>query len=336
MNVSASASASASPPVALLLPGQGSQYDRMAVGLHAAEPVFAAALESVFEAMGEEGARVRADWLAERPLVPLDHATRSQPLLFAVDYALGRLVESWGVRPAALLGHSVGETVAATLGGVFRMEDAARLIVERTRVLVTAPPGGMLAVAAPERELTDVLTGDVVVGAVNAPRQTILAGPEEALRKAAEVLRERHLVCQTVPSHSAFHSPLMAPAALATEPLFAPVRTGTPTVPVYSAYTTAPLTPEQITDPAFWARQPAEPVLFWGALRRLLDDGDFTLLEAGPGQGLTRVARRHPAVRAGRSTVRPLLPAGPGPGDRDVAAVRAAADELVALGHRLG
>lgn len=169
-------------PVALLLPGQGSQYRRMAAGLYAAEPVFAEAVDEVLGAMGAEGARMHADWLAERPELPVDHVLRAQPLLFAVDYALGRLVTSWGIRPVALLGHSIGEMAAATLAGVFTVRDAARVVLDRVTRLTAAPPGGMLAVAESAASLEPFLGDGVVVGAVNAPRQTVLGGPEDALR----------------------------------------------------------------------------------------------------------------------------------------------------------
>jgi [acyl-carrier-protein] S-malonyltransferase len=111
--------------------------------------------------------------------------------------------------------------------------------------------------------------------------------------------------------------------------LRAPLRT------VYSAYREAVLSPEDARDPAFWARQPIDPVLFGPTLDRLLDDGDFLLVEAGPGQGLTALARRHPAVTSGRSAVVPLLPARPNDGTGDRRAVREAAERIAAEGHEL-
>ncbi|RCV48674.1 polyketide synthase [Marinitenerispora sediminis] len=317
-------------PVALLLPGQGAQHVRMAAGLYPHEPVFSAAMDEVFTAMGEDGTRLRADWVAERPTVPIDHVTRSQPLLFAVDYALGRLVASWGIRPAALLGHSIGEMAAAALAGVFDLSDAAGIVLDRVRRLLQAPPGGMLAVAAAPGELGPHLHGDVVVGAVNAPRQTVLAGPREPLAAVAAALAERGFTCRPVPSLVAFHSPAVAAATAGAEQLLASVRVRPPDIPVYSGYTAAPLRAAQIADPGFWARQPVAPVLFWPALDALLGDGAFLLVEAGPGQGLTQVARRHPAVRAGRSAVLPLLPARLGPPRADRQAVAAARAALLA------
>ncbi|UCM89372.1 acyltransferase domain-containing protein [Streptomyces marincola] len=318
-------------PVALLLPGQGAQYPGMATGLYRSEPVFAEAVDEVFAALGAEGRELRADWLADRPAVPLDDARRSQPLLFAVDYALARLVESWGVAPAALLGHSVGEVVAGALSGVFAVGDAARLTVARTRALAGAPPGGMLAVSASRAEVERVLGGpggEVVVGAVNAPRQTVLAGPDAGLDKAARALGDAGLTCRRVASRTAFHSPALADAARATAGLFAGVPMAPCRVPVWSAYTAAPLTPDEAVDPSFWAAGPAAPVLFWDALDALLATGDHLLVEVGPGQVLTRAARRHPAVRSGRGRVVPLLPARATDPDTERAAVRRAETAL--------
>ncbi|MGW2792939.1 acyltransferase domain-containing protein [Streptomyces sp. NPDC001251] len=322
-----------SPPVALLLPGQGSQHQRMAAGLYGHEPVFTAAMDAFFDAAGPEGVALREDWLAERPVMELDHVTRSQPLLFAVDHALGKLVLSWGVRPAALLGHSIGELAAAVLAGVFGLRDATGLVLDRVRRLAGAPPGGMLAVAASRAEVTPYLSGDVVVGAVNAPRQTVLAGPDGPLDKVGRTLREAGFVCRRVPSLSAFHSPVLEPACRGAAERFAAVDRRVPSLPVHSAYTAAPLTRSDIDDVSFWARQPVAPVLFWPALEGLLATGDHLLVEVGPGQGLSQVARRHPAVRRGTSAVVSLLPARPGPPEADRAAVDAAVARVAAAGH---
>ncbi|MFE7118863.1 acyltransferase domain-containing protein [Streptomyces sp. NPDC057654] len=316
-------------PVALLLPGQGSQHRAMAAGLHPHEPVFAEAFDEVLDAMGRHGAMMRADWLAaDRPEVPLDHVLRSQPLLFAVDFALGRLVMSWGVRPVALLGHSIGELAAAALAGVFPVRDAARVVLDRVVRLADSPPGGMLAVAATPERLAPYLGGQVAVGAVNAPGQTILSGPGDELRAVGERLRADGLVFRPVPALSAFHSPALAPYAKGAERLLAAVPRRPPATPVYSGYTAAPLTAEQATSPEFWARQPVDPVWFWSALGALLETGGRVLVEAGPGQGLAAVARRHTAVRRGHSRVVALLPARPSGPDADRAALAAAKDEL--------
>ncbi|WP_042164024.1 acyltransferase domain-containing protein [Streptomyces sp. NBRC 110035] len=321
-------------PVALLLPGQGSQHVRMAAGLHGVEPVFTDAMDEALAALAAPGplglrtAGLREDWLDCRDSAVTGHVTRSQPLLFAVDYALGRLVLDWSIRPVALLGHSIGEVAAAVLTGIFTLRDAAALVHDRVTRLADAPPGGMVAVAASPEELAPLLGGEVVVAAVNAVRQTVLAGLAGPLRATTEELRAAGFVVRPVASFTAFHSPALAPAMEGADDLIAALPVGDPAIPVMSGYTARYLTPAEAKEPGFWSRQPLDPVLFWPALDALLDGRDLVLVEAGPGQGLSQLARRHPAVRSGRSAAVPLLPPAAGPPEADLAAVRAAAERL--------
>lgn len=308
----AAAGESAAPQreVVLLFPGQGAQHGRMALGLYQHDPVFTASVDAVFTALGGDGARLRADWLGSDAADPLNEITRSQPLLFAVGYALGQMVRSWGIRPAALLGHSIGEVVAATLAGVFTVEDAATVVWGRVRSLASAPRGGMLAVAAPERKLLPYLDGTgVAVGVVNAPGQTVLSGLDGPLQAVHAALRRDRFRCRPVPSSTGLHSPVLEPFTGVAAQVFAGIEARPPRLRVFSCYTTAPLTPELATSADFWIRQPMSPVRFWPALETLLRRGAFVLVEAGPGRGLTGIARRHPAVRSGRCTLAPLLPA---------------------------
>ncbi|MFG2062589.1 acyltransferase domain-containing protein [Micromonospora sp. NPDC048871] len=320
-------------PIALLLPGQGSQHAGMATGLYRTDPVFTAAMDEVFAEMGEEGARLLADWLAPHPLVDLDHVTRSQPLLFAIDYALGQVVLDWGLRPEALLGHSIGEVAGATLAGVFSLSDAVRLVLDRIHRLADGPPGGMLAVAARREDVTAFLDGDVVIGAVNAPRQIVLAGPDPALALVEKSLVAQNFTCRRVPSLSPFHSPVLEPATAGAAEAIAKLPVSPPRITLYSCYTAVPLTHEDVADPNYWARQPAAAIWFWPALNAMLAERDVVLVETGPGQGLAQLARRHPAVRAGRSTVVSLLPGRPGPGDLDRSALADAAKSLGVKGR---
>lgn len=326
-------------PVALLFPGQGSQYPRMAAGLYEHDPVFTTAMDTFFALWGDGGDRLRDEWLSADPDVDFDDGSRAQPLLFGVGYALGAMVRSWGVRPVALLGHSAGEMVAATLGGAFSLPAAVRLMRARVTEVVRTPPGGMLAVAATADELQPYLTldptGQVAVAAVNAPRQTMLAGPDEALAVVREKLREQGYICRSAKARQAFHSPTVLDASLATRPAVDAARPGPPVDTVYSAYTGRKLDDATADDPMFWTTQIADPVLFWPALDALLATGDLLLVEAGAGQGLTNVARQHRAVRTKASEAMGLLPATPGPPEADRRAVLAVAARLWTEGHEL-
>ncbi|MFJ9109792.1 acyltransferase domain-containing protein [Streptomyces sp. NPDC102283] len=316
------------PEPVLLLPGQGAQYPGMGTGLYRDEPDFAAAADEVFRAMGATGDALRADWLAGRPAVPMDHVTRSQPLLFTLDYALGRVLLARGVRCHALLGHSIGEVAAATLAGVFALDDAVRLVLDRVADLTSAPAGGMLAVAASVAELAGRLPPGVDVGAVNAPRQTVVAGPADALARAAAELRGAGFVCADVPSRTPFHSAVLEPVVRTGLRALSGTRLGPPRIPMVSGYTAARLDMPTVTDPAYWARHPVDPVMFWPALETALAPGVRLLVECGPGQGLITLARRHPAVRSGQVEVLALLgPRTDRPGD-ETAHFRAACDRL--------
>ncbi|CAL9384638.1 MULTISPECIES: acyltransferase domain-containing protein [unclassified Streptomyces] len=318
--------------VALLFPGQGAQQHLMAVGLYRAHPPFRRLMDEVLDVWGAEGAALRADWLSGSPDVDLDGVRRAQPLLFAVDWALGRMVLDWGVRPAALLGHSVGEVAAATLAGVFTLEEAAGVMAERVAHIESAPAGGMLAVHATAADMAPFLHADVVVGAVNAPRQVILAGSEAPLAESEARLRAAGFTCRRTRALSPFHSPALGPAARAALPALSRLPLRAPRLALHSAYTGGPLSPDEARDPGFWAGQPAAPVLFGPALDALLGTGDLLLLEAGPGQGLTALAKRHAAVGAGRSAAQALLPVRARGDASDLTVLRTAVERLLAGG----
>ncbi|MFP3991469.1 acyltransferase domain-containing protein [Streptomyces sp. E11-3] len=323
-------------PVALLFPGQGSQHSAMAAGLYRREPVFTAAVDAALSHMGEEGSRIRDDWLnPAAPLIPVDDVRRAQPLLFAVDYALGRLVLSWGIRPVAMLGHSAGELVAATLSGVVSLPDGVAMMMERVRQAVRIPAGGMLAVAATEDQLRPYLTVDVSIAAVNANQQTMLAGSAEPLAEVEQRLRGDGLTVVKVPATSPFHSPAMAPASDAVETAYRRIPLREPTLPLYSGYTGELLTPQDAMSPRFWARQITDTVYFKQALESLLAVDDMLLIEAGPRQTLTAFARRHRAVRLAASAAVPLLPSRPGTAEADRQSVLGAASRLWTEGHDL-
>ncbi|MGW4940916.1 acyltransferase domain-containing protein [Actinoplanes sp. NPDC004185] len=320
-------------PVAVLLPGQGAQHRGMGVGLYHADRTFTAAVDEFFDHLGTEGGLLRDDWLAGSPRVPIDDASRAQPLLFALGYALGRALTAHGAQPVVLLGHSVGELAAAALAGVFDLADAAQIMTARTRALAEAPPGGMIAVGATPEELAPYVGGDVAVAAVNAPRNTVLAGPAPALARTVDALRGAGIAHRPVPALQPYHCPAVTPAAELFTAGFAGVRLKPPATPILSTRTAMPVSPREATDPSFWGRQLDHPVLFWPALDRLLRDGEFTVVEAGPGQTLSTLARRHPAVRRGLSEVVPSLPARAGD---DRSTWRAALDRLTGPGPATG
>lgn len=311
--------------------GHGSQHPLMAAQLYGTEPVFTHAMGELFGPLGADGQRLRADWLAGHPV---DAAERGQPLLLALGYALGRTLQSWGVRPTALLGHSIGEVAAATMAGVLSMSDAAALMATRAVAYRYAMPGGLLAVASSTEELAPFLSGDVCVGVVNGPRQTMLAGPEAELRDVADRLRSAGRTCLPARIPLPFHSPVLQPLAAVSEAALAKVELRPPDIDIYSTITARRLTHREAVDPGFLAAQVWRPVLFAPALDALLADQDVLLVEAGPARALTALARRHPAVEAGRSAVVAMLPGSAGRRGADRAAVLETAATLWLEGHQ--
>jgi phthiocerol/phenolphthiocerol synthesis type-I polyketide synthase E len=292
------------PDVVFAFPGQGAQHARMAAGLYGSQRVFTETADVCLDGFIRHGIDLYPLWLAEQPGDDLHETKNAQPLLFAIEYALAQQWIEWGIRPTALLGHSVGELVAATVAGVLDLDDALRLVALRGQIMQRQPRGGMLVAATAADRLPALLPdggSGVAVAAVNAADQIVLAGPAGKLATASQALAAAGVATRLLRTSHAFHTPAMQAAAEEFLAGFAGVRLQPPQVPVYSAASGKRLSADQAADPAFWARQLAAPVLFAQAVSAAADDGeDRIMLEVGPGRALTRLARRHSAAQAGR------------------------------------
>ena len=292
--------------IVLLFPGQGAQRQGMAVDLYRRHELFRESMDTVFELWGREGEAIRADWLSRDPVVGIDDFRRSQPLLFAVDFALAEMVAAAGIKPAAVLGHSVGEVVAAVVAGVVTLADAAAVLMDRLAQLAEAPPGGMLAVAASVAEVEPLLGDGVSLAAVNGPRQIMVAGLDEPLERVRLRLAKKAFVTQRVRATLPFHSQVLAPLTERSLPALRSVPLSHPALPLYSGYTGALLGREAV-EPEFWAAQPAGTVWFADALDAVARSGSHLFVEAGPWQ-LTAMVRRHPSIRRVGGRAVALLP----------------------------
>ena len=308
----------AEPTLVYLFPGQGAHRPRMAAGLYGTVRSFTVVMDECLDLFEREGVPLLDRWLADDERhAGLDDPLVVQPLLFAVEYALAQQWRGWAPAPAALLGHSVGELAAAAVGGVVELPDAVRLVTARATAMRDHPvEGGMLAVAADEPELTELLTGDLAVAALNGPRQTVVCGPAGELAALRDALAGRGIGGKPLPVSHAFHHPGWATAAARFGKAFDGVVLHPPKIPLYSGRTGALVTPDQATDPGFWTGQLAEPVRFGPAADAVLAAGHDLLLEVGPGRTLGQLTRR-----AGASVVTSL----PGGADDHVSVLAAAA-----------
>jgi acyl transferase domain-containing protein/acyl carrier protein len=290
--------------VVFAFPGQGAQLPGMYHDLYDGEPLFRRGCDAAFDVLAPLlGQDLRAVWRQADDPQRLAPTEVVQPLLYVLETTLAHCLLHWGVTPEVLIGHSVGELVAAAVAGVFDFEAGLRAVAARARCLREMPPGRMLAVPAGEAELAGLLPDTVVVAAVNAPDRLVVAGTAEAIDEVAAALRDRGRTGRILNTSHAFHSPVMADAVPAFAAALRELPLNPPAIPVISAATGAVLTAEQACSPTFWAEQIGQPVRFDRAAQALFAGGPATVLEVGPGHTLTRLLRAREDARTTRSRV---------------------------------
>ena len=294
--------------VYFMFPGQGTQRSNMALEIYRIEPEFRAEVDRCSELLGPQlGLNLRdllypVEGREAEAAVALGRTAVTQPALFVIEYALAKLWISWGVRPAAMIGHSIGEFVAACLSGVFSVEEVLQLVAFRGQLMERMSAGAMLAVSLSEHATLGLLSDGLSLAAVNGPSSCVVAGPPESVERFAERLSRTSVPLQLLRTSRAFHSSLMDDAVGPFVQRVRSIRPQPPQIPFQSNVTGNWITAAEATDPAYWGRQLRQTVRFADGLQQLCDTPGAILLEVGPGQTLGNLARQQPGDR-GRPVV---------------------------------
>ncbi|TDV43151.1 type I polyketide synthase [Actinophytocola oryzae] len=304
------------PKVAFLFSGQGAQYAGMGAQLYATRPAFAAAVDECAELLVPELGLDLRDLLLghdQDAEATLRETRYTQPALFVVEYALAVLWQEMGVRPSAMVGHSIGEYVAATVAGVFSLPDALRVVAARGRLMQSVPAGAMLAVQ--QDESTVELPDGLAVATVNGPGTCVVAGPVEAVAAYADTLKAAGVKAKELRTSHAFHSSMMDPVLAEFTDVVRGVALAAPRIRFLSNVSGDWITDEQATDPEYWAAHLRRPVRFGDCVATLLGEGGrWSLLECGPGRQLAGLARMQVA-KAPTADQRALVPLTSLPGE---------------------
>jgi acyl transferase domain-containing protein/SAM-dependent methyltransferase len=325
-------------PLAFLFPGVGEQHAGMGRGLYESEPLFKEAIDRAADlardAIGTDLREVlfRRSPTTEhppaldlramlgrgpRPIDPLDETLIIQPAMFAIEHALFLLLRSWGLVPELMLGHSLGEYVAACAAGVMRFEDALKVVVERARLVEALPRGAMLAAATTCDRIEPLLPPGVSVAAISGPKMIVLAGEPDAVDALQAALFERRIACQRVRTAHAFHTAAMSKIAAPLARLFASIELRPPSIRYLSNLTGDWITDGQATDPAYWVAQASRPVRLADGFERASKLRPL-FLELGPGYALSAIVQQY----GGES--RPTMPSAHEDSDEPTAIARAA------------
>ncbi|MGI4878170.1 MAG: type I polyketide synthase, partial [Janthinobacterium lividum] len=287
--------------IVFMFAGGGSQYPNMGLDLYNTEAVFRDAVDECLETLALHSKLEIRKWLfpaandiaaaaraMERPAIGL-------PALFTIQYAQAKLWLSWGLNPRAMIGHSLGEYMAAHLAGVFSLGDALDLVVLRGRLFESLPAGRMLSVPLAEADLRPLLTPDLSIAAVNGPLLTVASGPVDSIAALQAKLDSMEVPSTLIPIEIAAHSAMLTPILAEFGAFFNRLTLRAPRKPFISNVTGTWITPAEAVDPRYWVSHMRNTVRFADGIQMLLQDPNCVLLEVGPGRTLATLARSHPA-----------------------------------------
>jgi acyl transferase domain-containing protein/acyl carrier protein len=320
------------PGIVFMFPGGGAQHPGMHANLYSREPAFRREVDRCLALLPDgEQDTIRAALYPEPAMVQdararLRRTAVALPALFITEYALARLLMSWGAKPAAMIGHSLGEYVAATLAGVFSVELALALVRTRGALFERLPAGAMLSIPLGGDAVAPELPDDVAIAAFNAPDACVASGPVDAVDALARRLTAQRIDVQRLHIDVAAHSAIVDGILAEFHAFVAALPLAAPTIPFVSNVTGTWITGEAATDPAYWTRHLREPVRFSDGIATLAADPDSVFVDVGPGTALGVLARQHPACGAARR----VIALSPHPSDPrpDVEVLQAALGQL--------
>jgi acyl transferase domain-containing protein/thioesterase domain-containing protein/acyl carrier protein len=291
------------PSVVFMMPGGGAQYAGMGRQLYEDEPVYRAVIDDCAEALRAAGgidllAALFPDGDLDAASVRLEAPSIALPALFATEVAMGRLLESWGITPAAMIGHSAGEYAAACLSDVVSMEDGLALVALRGRLFETLPKGAMVSVPLAEDELRALLPDGLSIAAINAPELCVASGPEALVEELEATLAARDIDSARIHIDVAAHSSMLEPILAEFGTFCRRTTFNPPTIPYVSNLTGTWVTGADVTDPDYWVRHLRSAVRFRDGIDTILADSNRVLLEIGPGRTLAGLARQAPVTAA--------------------------------------
>ena len=291
------------PDIAFMFPGGGAQYAGMARDLYDTEPVFREWMDKGLEILQPKlDYDVRAVWLPEAgDIAAADERLKTPsvqlPLIMIVEYALAQLWMSWGVKPSALIGHSMGENTAACVAGVMSFEDCIGLVHLRGTLFDTVPAGGMLSVVLPEAELREHLTDDLDIASVNSSTLTVATGPADALDKLEKALTEKDIDSNRIAINIAAHSRMLDPILEEFGAYLKSIELKAPKIPFVSNFTGTWITDEEATSPDYWVKHLRNMVRFADGIGVLAEQPERIFIEVGPGRAMVSLAAQHESVQ---------------------------------------
>jgi acyl transferase domain-containing protein len=287
------------PSIIFMFPGQGTQYVNMEKNLYDENIEFSTTLNQCLEIISriklfDAKSIIFPESNAQNSEVLLNNTEWTQPLLFSISYALAKQFETWGITPTATIGHSLGEYVAATLAGVFTLEDALKIVVKRGELMQSMPCGCMLSIQQSSLKVQESLAHDVAISVVNSPNHCVISGSKKSILRHQKTFEEKGINFKVIKTFHAFHSSMMEEIKIPLEKFIANFTLLPPIIPFVSNVSGDIISNQEAISAAYWAEQLRQPVQFSKGIETLIrQEKNSIFLEIGPGSVLTSFVRQH-------------------------------------------